>query len=170
MSRTVMVLNQPTLKVASTEAGLVAGQSVECQVTSAVVNGSPNYSTIPSTGCAGATQSPGRTSFALELAWLQDWTTPDPGGLSYFAWNNDGKAVWIELTPDVDDVAQKLTGQVFCAAGSYGGVFGDGSSAVSTATWPFVDKPVIPVPAVGGTRDAEAAPADADAATVLEPA
>lgn len=146
MARTVMILNNPTLKVATTEAGLASGQAVECQVTSAIVSASPNYSQVPSTGCAGAAQSPGLTSFALDLAWLQDWNAPAPGGLSHFAWDNDGKAVWIELTPDVAQPGQAVTGQVYAAAGSYGGTFGDGSAAVAAATWPFVSKPDIPAP------------------------
>lgn len=147
MARTVMILNHPTLKVATTEAGLTTGQAVECQVTSAVVQASPNYSTIPATGCAGQTQSPGLTSFALNLAWLQDWDAAAPGGLSWFAWENDGKAAWVELTPDTADPTSQLTGQVYVAAGDYGGTFGDGSAATATSTWPFVSKPDIPAPA-----------------------
>jgi len=142
MPRTVIVLNAPTLKVAKTQAGLTSGQSVECQVTSARVTASPNYQTIPATGCAGASQSPGLTSFALDLAWLDDWGTPAPGGLSQFAWDNDGQEVWFELTLSADN-EQTVTGNALCAAGGIGGTFGDGSAANSTATWPCPNKPTI---------------------------
>jgi hypothetical protein len=147
MARMVLILNSPTLKVATDQAGLATGQAVECQVTSAVVKATPKYSTIPATGCSGETQSPGLTGYSFELAWLQDWQTPTPGGLSYFAFSHDGQAVWIEFTPDSSDPTQVLTGEVFAAAGDYGGTFGDGSAAVATASWPFVSTPTIPAPA-----------------------
>jgi hypothetical protein len=162
MARVVMILNNPSLKVATTQAGLLTGQAVECQTTSARVTVAPVYQTIPATGCAGATQSPGLSGYALELAWLDDWNVATPGGLSYFAWANDGKQVWFELTPDKAAAAQKVTGSAFCAAGGYGGTFGDGSPANSTATWPCVDKPTAPAPVV--------AAAEADAEAVEEPA
>ena len=146
MAQVVMRFNQPTLKVATTEAGLTTGQAVECQTTSAVVTAQPNYQTIPSTGCNGATQSPGLSGWQLALAWLQDWNAAAPGGLSWFAFDNDGQEVWFELTPDKSDAATKLTGQAFCAAGDYGGTFGDGSAGTATATWPLLAKPDIPAP------------------------
>ena len=157
MPRTVMVLNHPILKVATSSAGLSTGQAVECQVTSAVVTAQPQYQTIPATGCAGASQSPGLTGYQLELAWLQDWTAAAPGGLSYFALQNDGKSVWFELTPDSATPTQKLTGNAYCAAGSYGGTFGDGSAATATATWPLITAPTIPAPTVMAA-EAEAEP------------
>jgi len=161
MPRIAMILNHPTLKVADTEIGLASGQSVECQVTSAVVQAQPQYQTIPSTGCAGATQSPGLTGYQLVISWLQDWTTAAPGGLSYWAWTNDGTAKWIELTPDVAAPTQKLTGQVYVAAGDYGGTFGDGSAALATSTWPFAAKPTIPAPVAAVAAEADAETVDA---------
>lgn len=146
MPRVIITLNQPTLKVATDQAGLTTGQSVECQVTSAVVTAQPQYQTIPATGCAGATQSPGLTGWQLDLAWLQDWGVATPGGLSWFALSNDGKPVWFELTPNSATPTQKVTGEAYCAAGSYGGTFGDGSPAVATATWPLLNAPTTPAP------------------------
>jgi len=143
MARTVMILNNPTLKVAQTELELATGTAVECQVTSARVTVAPVYVTIPATGCAGASQSPGLSGYSLELAWLDDWTVT---GLLHFAWENDGAEVWFELTPDATDAAQKVTGHAYAAAGGYGGTFGDGSPAASTATWPCVEKPVVTAP------------------------
>jgi hypothetical protein len=170
MPRTVMILNNPTLKVATTEAGLTSGQSVECQVTSATVTATPNYQTIPATGCAGAAQSPGLTSWGLDLAWLQDW---DTSGLSWFALQNDGKKVWFELTPDSGAATIKLTAEAYCSAGSYGGTFGDGSAAVATATWPLTNPPDVPTPTppAASTLEADDAQADApaDNAAVSEP-
>jgi hypothetical protein len=157
MPRTVMVFNAPTLKVATTELGLATGQTVECQVTSARVTVAPVYNEIPATGCSGASQSPGLSGYALELAWLDDWTVAAPGGLSYFAWANDGKEVWFELQPDAADATQKITGHAYAAAGGYGGTFGDGSAATSTATWPCVEKPDVPAPVVAAAGAGAAA-------------
>lgn len=141
MAQTVMRYNNPTLKVALTEAELATtGLAVECQANSAVVTAQPSYSTIPSTGCSGATQSPGLTAFQLDLVFLQDWTVD---GLSRFAWDNDGKPAWVELAPDAGDPTATITGEVYVAAGSYGGTFGDGSAAQSTVAWPFIGKPDI---------------------------
>jgi hypothetical protein len=159
MARVVMILNSPILTVATTQAGLTTGDAVECQVTSAVVTASPNFNTIPATGCAPAAQSPGQTSWALDLAWLQDWTVAT--GLSWFAFTNDGLEVWFELTPDSADATNKLTGNAFAVAGSYGGTFGDGSPAAATATWPLLDKPTVPTPVVMAA-ETEAAEADAE--------
>lgn len=161
MPRELMILNNPTLKVATTEAGLTTGTAVECQVTQARVQAQPVYNTIPATGCAGATQSPGLTGFQLALTWLQDWTAPG-GGLSGFAWDHDGEPVWFELVPNAADATTtKVSGEVFAAAGDYGGTFGDGSAADATSTWPCVSKPTVtkPAPTVAAAEaepDAEA--------------
>jgi len=145
MSRTVIILNAPTFKLANDEAGLATGDAYECQITSAVITAQPQFNTIPATGCAGATQSPGRTGYQLDLAWLQDWTDSG-GGLSGYAYENDGTSKWFELVPDSTQPTVKATGQVYVVSGGMGGAFGDGSAAATTATWPCVDKPSITVP------------------------
>jgi hypothetical protein len=156
MPRTVIVLNNPIVKLADTQAGLTAGTAFECQITSAAVTASANYQTIPATGCAPQAQSPGRTSFSFDVAWLQDWTAAG-GGMSQYAMDNDGLPKWFEFTADsVGAPTVKATGQVYVAAGSYGGTFGDGSPATSTSSWPCLDTPVI-TGAVTGTA-AESSP------------
>ena len=147
MAREVITLNNPVFKLADTSAGLTAGDAYECQITSAVITASSNFQTIPSTGCAPQSQSPGKTSFGLDLAWLQDWTSAG-GGLSGYAHENDTAPKWFSLVLDsVDSPTVTATGQVFVIAGSYGGTFGDGSAAATTATWPLLDKPTIVTPA-----------------------
>jgi hypothetical protein len=147
MARTVMRFNNPTLKVATTQAGLTTGLAAECQVTSAIVQAAPAYVTIPATGCAGATQSPGITGYSLVLNWLQDWTKPADESLSQFAYANDGKQVAFELIPDAADPTTKISGDAYCAAGDFGGVFGDGSAGTATATWPCLAQPTVTAPA-----------------------
>jgi len=148
MATTVMVLNRPTLKVSDTEAGIAAGLAVECQVNQARVECTPNYNTIPATGCSGATQSPGQDSWSLELIWLDDWTAAAAESLSRFAYENSGSQVWYELTPDTDVPTVKVTGSAYCASGGVGGTFGDGSAAQSTVTWPCIERPLVSEPAV----------------------
>lgn len=150
MPRTVITLNNPTFKLADTEAGLSAGAAYECQLTQAIIAPQPVFNTIPATGCAPATQSPGRTGYQLELAWLQDWSAPG-GGLSGYAFENDGTSKWFELVPDAADATVKATGQCYVVAGGFGGAFGDGSAAATTSTWPCLDKPVITTPVLAAT-------------------
>lgn len=144
MPREAMVWNFPTVKIALTEPDLATAPAVECQVTSAVVTAVPVYATIPATGCAGASQSPGISGWQLDLAWLQDWSKPAAESLSWFSWTNDGKPVWVEIVPDKNDATPlELVGQFYAVSGGFGGVFGDGSAAATTATWPAVAKPTV---------------------------
>lgn len=145
MPRNVITLNNPTVTFADTEAGLDAGDPFQCQITSAVLTPQPVYQTVPATGCAGASQSPGITGWQLDVAWLQDWGS-DPS-MSRYAFDNDGLRKWFSITLDsigLPDV--EATGELYVAAGAYGGTFGDGSAAVATATWPLLAKPEIPAP------------------------
>jgi hypothetical protein len=149
VARTVITLNNPILKLADDQAGLAASTDVfECQLTSAMITASPVFNTIPATGCAPASQSPGRTGYSLDLAWLQDWTAAG-GGLSGYAFANDGLPKWFSFTLDsVGAPTVVATGQVYVVAGGFGGTFGDGSAAATTATWPCVDTPDITPAAV----------------------
>ena len=143
MARTAIIMNNPTLKLATTQAGLAAGTAYECQLTQAIINAVPNFNTIPATGCAPATQSPGRTGWEMQVDWLQDWVAAPGGGLSGFAYANDTKPMWFELIVDTAFPTVKATGQVYLVSGSYGGTVGDGSALAASATWPCLDKPVI---------------------------
>jgi hypothetical protein len=161
MSQTLMVFNKPTLVVATSQADIATGLSVECQVNSAHLTPAPSYATIPSTGCTGAQQVPGITAYALALAWLTDWTAGDETeSLSRFAYAHDGEQVYVELTPNADDVTNsKMSGTFWCAAGGYGGTFGDGAAAATTASWPALGKPTIAPAPVTPLADADAAAA-----------
>ena len=86
---------------------------------------------------------------------------PTPGGLSNFAWVNNGKSVWWELTPDKNVATSKVVGNSYAAAGGIGGTFGDGSAATSTATWPCIAAPTVPPPVLAAD---EAAATDDEAA------
>ena len=155
MPREVMVLTNPTLKVADTQAGLAAGTAYECQVTSAVISTNVTMNTIPATGCAGASQSPGAPGYQLDLAWLQDWSAAG-GGLSGWAWAHKMSRAWVQLIPDEADVAVKAEGEVWVVPGQFGGTFGDGSAAPATASWAFVNEPAItPAPVAMAAADVD---------------
>jgi len=152
MPREVMVWNTPTVKMATTEVALDTAPALECQINSAVLTPQPVYNTIPATGCAGASQSPGTTGWQLDLAWLQDWTKTEAESLSWFAWNNDGRPVWVELVPDAAATTpMSMVGQFYATAGGFGATFGDGSAAATTASWPAIDKPAIAPVVVAAT-------------------
>lgn len=160
MARTVITINNPIFKLADSEAGLTSGTAYECQLTSAAITPQPVSNTIPATGCAPATTSPGRTGYQLDLAWLQDWTAA-AGGLSGYAYNNDTLPKWFSLALDsVGAPTVVATGQVYVVAGAYGGTFGDGSAAPATASWPCLDKPAITLPTTTAA-EAEAEPVPA---------
>ncbi len=180
MPRQALILNSPKLKVATTQAGLTAGQAVECQITSAVVTPTQNYATTPPTGCAPPTQTPGLTSWALTINFLQDWHGSAAISLSQFLMTNDGKSAWFELTPDIATATTKIVGNGYAAAASYGGEFGTGVACNATSTWPLLVAPTITAPALlmadeqaaaeqaaddqAAATDTEAAPAAAEAA------
>ena len=157
--REVMVWTNPKLVVADDLAGLDLGDAWECQVTSAVIATNVTMTTIPATGCAGASQSPGAPGYQLDLAWLQDWAAAG-GGLSGWAWANKLTRKWVRLVPDSADAAVKAEGEVWVVPGQFGGVFGDGSAATATATWAFVNEPDI-TPAVVVAAAAEATDVEA---------
>ena len=144
MPRTVIPLTNPIFKVADTEAGLTAGDAYECQLTSAAITASPNFQTIPPTGCAPAAQSPGarrrgrstspgcRTGRRPVAACrtTPTKTTPRPSGSP----SPSTRSAPRPSSPPVRPTSPPVR---------YGGTFGDGSPAAATATWPCLDKPTI---------------------------
>jgi hypothetical protein len=165
-----MVFTNPTLKVAATQAGLTAGNAYQCQVTSAVISTTAAFNTIPATGCAGASQSPGAPAFQLDIAWLQDWTASPGGGLSGWAWTNKGLAMWVEIVPDPTGAPTvKAQAQCWIVAGQFGGTFGDGSAGPANATWPCLNAPTI-TPATLLADEAAADEAAADEQLAEQPA
>lgn len=149
MAREVMTWNNPTVVVAATQAALDTAPAMECQVTAATLTPQPVTNTVPATGCAGASQSPGRTGWQLDLAWLQDWTKPADESLSRYAWDHDTETAWVRIVHDKNaatGLEVDMEGQFFVVSGGYGGTFGDGSVTPTTATWPALSKPTITSP------------------------
>lgn len=147
-------LNNPTLTLALIQADLAAGGvHAECQANSAALVATGVSTQTPSTGCRGPAQSAGKSTWAANVVYLQDWANPD--GVSQFALDNDGKTVWYRLEPDPTEyVGLSFEGQLDMVAGQIGGNFGDGTEVNSTSTWPMKGPPTV-------TRTAPLA-ADAD--------
>ena len=115
--------------------------SVECQVTNFQVTASPNTITVPGTYCAGPSQAAQQSTFAVSMAYIEDWADPDgSGSLSQFLWDNDGSAVYFEHVPD-DITVPGMAGECYAVSGAYGG---DGAGLwTTTATLPCVAKPTL---------------------------
>jgi len=114
---------------------------VECQVTNFQVVPSPNTINVPGTYCAGPSVAAQGSSFAVSLAYMEDWgQTPD--GLSQFLWDNDGNLVFFEHIPD-DVTVPSVAGECFAVSGAYGGD-GDGLWT-TTASLPCPSKPTVTV-------------------------
>lgn len=162
MAREVMVWTNPTVIVGDTLADLETGDAFECQITSAVIETNVTMNTIPATGCAGASQSPGTPGYQLVLAWLQDWSAA-AGGLSGWAWANKMTRKWVRVVPDKADATVMAEGEVWVVPGQFGGTFGDGSAATATATWAFVNEPdITPGVLVAAAAEALEAPVEAN--------
>lgn len=140
MPQTLISLNDPVLHIADTAAGLDAGTDIVCQMTAVTLTSTPNLTEVPKSGCYPPTQIVGDPTYALELAWIQDW--PDAAGVSRLAHAYNGSRRWVSFLLDADDAATEVTAEVTVAEGQYGGTFG--ALAVSTSTWPIVGTPTFP--------------------------
>lgn len=166
VTRSAIVINAPKVTLATTQAGLSTGQAAECQIMSAVLTPQPTLNTLPATGCAGPSQSAGISGWTLDLTWLEDWNRTVATSLSQFAFANDGKVVWYKFELDTIGMSGgSATGSAYCVTGGYGGTFGDGTPAQTSATWPCVDKPTIVPPTTPIATETETA-TEAESATV----
>lgn len=165
---TVIRLIDPTLVLADTQAGLTTGTAYECQLTAATLTPTAVTTQIPATGCAPASNVPSKSTWSAVLAWLQDWTDAG-GGLSNYAIEHETELVWFKFVLDnAGNPTVAAEGQIYVQASQYGGTFG-GPPALATATWPLLGAPTFTVPALtaaAASVDVDAAPADADTATV----
>jgi hypothetical protein len=137
-------LIDPIFKVADTEAGLAAGEAFQCQLNRATLIPTPSSNAVPATGCAPATNLPGKAAWAVQLDWLQDWSVPG-GGLSAYAYVEESELKWFSLATSADVDAPKVVGQAYVTPGAFGGVFG-GPAAAATATWNCAGRPTITYP------------------------
>lgn len=156
MPQVLLNLNDPIIKIADDATGLATGLAIECQMTAATLTSTPNLTDVPKSGCYPPTQLVGDPTYALDVAWIQDWT--DPAGISRMAHAFNGERHFVSFLLDADDAATAVTAEVTVAEGQYGGTFG--GLAVATATWPISGTPTFPAytPTVALEAEAEPAP------------
>ena len=121
--------------------GTVPGD-YSCQITDWQLLPVANTTTRPGTYCAPPTNVPGKSSWTLQFAFLQDWTLGS--GISQFTFDNDGELVPFSFVPDVEG-APTISGDVWITATAYGGL--PAEAWVSTGTWNVDGVPVV-TPAV----------------------
>jgi hypothetical protein len=111
-----------------------------CQVTDIVLEPTQNTTTTPGTYCAAPHDSPGASSWAIVISFLQDWgNTPS---LSEFTFTNDGALCDFEFTSANPASVPDMSGQVFVTATAFGGPAGE-AWAVTTQRWPCNAKPTL---------------------------
>jgi hypothetical protein len=114
-----------------------------CQVTEIIVEPTQNTTTTAGTYCNAPHDTPGASSWAVVISFLEDWgNTPS---LSEFSFTNDGKLCDFEFTSTNPATTPSMTGQVYVTATAFGGPAGE-SWAVTTQRWPCPAKPTL-VPA-----------------------
>lgn len=116
-----------------------------CQVTSVMVEPTQNTTTTPGTYCAAPHDTPGASSWALVISFLQDWgNTPS---LSEFVFDNDGELCDFEFTSSNPATVPSMSGSCFVTATAFGGDPG-AAWQVTTQRWPMPAKPDLTAPAV----------------------
>lgn len=113
-----------------------------CQITSGALTASPNVTqeTVPATWCDPEESLPqvGKTSYSLELAFLQDPDVVD--GLSMFLFEHDTEEAWFFMGLDGAD-PPKAVGKCRLVAGTVGGEAR--LTLTATATLPVEGKPLV---------------------------
>lgn len=111
-----------------------AGSAIEfqCNVSEARVQVTPGDIVTTRTLCAsGVFSSASPPEYALVLVGVQDWdTTAGSEGLAAFLWANEGATLDFVLNVHGEAATAtaakpKMSGQVVCVPGDYGGVIGE---------------------------------------------
>jgi hypothetical protein len=143
VARTILTINDGTVKFADTQGGLTSATDYKCQVTSAAINSVANDNPVPATFCEGASSVPGKSGWELALAWLQDWNVAG-GGLSKYLFDNETLLKWVEIRSTTSSTPY-AQGQVYLKAGPFLGEAG-GVPAPASVTMGMYAKPTITTP------------------------
>jgi len=127
-------------------AGVTPLVDYHCQITDVMLEPTPNTTTTPGTYCDAPHDTPGASSWAMVISFLQDWgNTPS---LSEFVFTNDGALCDFEFVSTNPDTCPSMTGQAYVTATAFGGPAGS-SWQVTTQRWALKTKPTL-TPAVVG--------------------
>jgi len=132
MLKTITPNNSGTITVGPTG----SETSVECQVVNWQLVPSPNTTPRAGTYCAAPGMVVGKSSWALQFDYLQDWGATD--SLSQMLFDNDGEVLAFTFTPS-DATVPEATGEFYASAGAYGG--DAGSAWQTTGNCPLVSAP-----------------------------
>jgi hypothetical protein len=132
-----------TLKV-----GAATPSEFQCNVSEARIQVTPGDIVTYRTLCtSGVFSSAGSPEYALILTGVQDWdTTAGSEGLAAYLWQNEGLTADFVLNIHGEAVTAsaakpRMTGQVVCIPGDYGGVIGE--YAEISVELPCVAKPTM---------------------------
>jgi hypothetical protein len=121
-------------------AGITPLVAYSCQITQWNVIPSQNLTTTPGTYCQAPHDTPGLSSWAVQVDFLQDWgNTPS---LSAFSVTNDGELCDFEFTSSNPTAVPSVTGQMYITATSFGGAPGEVWTA-GQQTWPMKGVPTV---------------------------
>jgi hypothetical protein len=111
-----------------------------CQITNVALEPTQNNTTRPGTYCGAPVDTPGASSWALVISFLQDWGfTPS---LSEFTFTNDGALIDFDFTSNNPLTCPNMTGTAYVTATAFGGAPGE-SWQVTTQRWACTAKPTL---------------------------
>ena len=109
-----------------------------CQVTNIVLEPTQNTTNTPGTYCNAPHDTPGASSWALVISFLQDWGAT--ASLSEFTFDHDGELCDFEFTSSNPLTVPDMSGTCYVTATAFGGDPG-AAWAVTTQRWPCPEKP-----------------------------
>jgi len=145
--------NAGTIKIALE--GITPLVEYGCQVTNIVLEPTQNNTTTPGTYCNAPHDTPGASSWAMVISFLQDWgNTPS---LSEFTLTNDGALCDFEFTSANPAAVPSMSGSCYVTATAFGGDPG-AAWQVTTQRWPLLEPPTLTAsPTALEAREARAA-------------
>ena len=130
--------NAGTIKIALE--GITPLVEYGCQVTNVMVEPTQNTTTTPGTYCGAPYDTPGMSSWAMVISFLQDWgATPS---LSEFTFTNDGALCDFDFTSSSPATVPSMSGSCYVTATAFGGDPG-AAWQVTTQRWPLPEKPTL---------------------------
>lgn len=139
--------NSGTLKLGTAAAPT---DDYACQVINWALTPVGNSTPVDGTYCRPPGNRSTASSWEVSFNYLQDWGATK--SISQFMFDNDGKKVYFEFSPDVPDVPV-ASGAFYAVAGAYGGDAGTSWAHSGTASLDGLPTFTPPVAVFAGTDD-----------------